>query len=132
MEEKIILDEERIEQIALEYMVKKSKVKKYLRKLMDYSFIVNGDEDKMYACLEAIVFDLCNKKDVAKVCNRTLKESIPEMIFRVYGYEAFQYLNEEFLRSHNVSFCDVEDVYEDEYGEAECVYQGISYGARKR
>lgn len=126
MGESIRFDEDRIEQIALEYMIKKSKVKKYLKKLMEYPFVVNGDEDKMYECLENIVFDLCNKKDVSKICNRTLKESVPEMIFRVYGYEAFKYLNEEFLMSHNVSLHDVEDGYEDKYEEVESIYQGYS------
>ena len=132
MGENIILDEERIEQIALEYMVEVSKVKKYLKKLLVYPFIVNGDEDKMYECLEAIVFDQCNKKDSSKICNRKKKDAISEMIFRIYGEEAFYYLNEEFLKSHNVSLYDEDDGYEDSYGEVERVYQGISYGARKR
>lgn len=130
--ENIMLDEERIKQIALEYMVNESKVKKYLKELMTYPFIVNGDDDKMYECLEAIVFDQCNKKDSSKICKRKKKEAISEMIFRTYGYEAFSYLNEEFLKNHNVHLDNEEEAEKYDYEEAECVYQGVFYGSRRR
>ena len=135
MENNIVLDEERIKQIALEYEVPTSKVMKYLKNLIIYPFIVNGDEDIMYECLECLVMDQCNKKDESKICTRKKKEAIAEMIFRTYGEEAFYYLNDEFLKTHDVCFVFPNSEYLEERfagNEAECNYQGIGSFCRSK
>lgn len=125
MKDRNMFERERVEEIASEYMWNISHVMKYLNMLKKYSFIVNGEEELMYDCLEAIVSERCSESK-----RRSLNETISEMIYRVYGEKALYYLNEEFLESHNIDLYD--DRYFDDYlDQTELEYQGWSSSKRR-
>lgn len=94
---------EKVSLIAKEYEFNVATAQKYLNTLLEYPFINVEDEDQLLCCLELIIAErttqkLITEQNVSKQLKRSLKETIIEMIYNVYGDKAIDHLDDEFVK----------------------------------
>ena len=123
----MITNENRIilERIANDYELKYTTVVKYFEILNQYPFIADGDQEKMFECLEEIVSDRATAKE-HKGNYRTINETITEYLYRYYDEEAFTYLNKEFLDNRGINSDPEYDGYDDDLRPEEKIEKGYS------
>ena len=92
----ILTEEEKnfVKELSERYDYAESSVRKILAILKEYPCIVNGEQEKLFECLEEIVAD--------RSTDRKLKDSIEEMVFRVYGEESINYLSDNYKDSRGI------------------------------
>lgn len=129
---------ERISELSESYGVDEATISSYLNVLMEYPFIANGDEEKLFLCLARIVSEVSTQSFLDEITKatpgkgpkvnmlyRSVSEIFSEMILRTYGEDAFSYLNDEFLSTRNLRV-DSYDDYDDTMSDTEREYQGYS------
>lgn len=94
---------EKVRMIAREYEFSVGTAQKYLNTLLEYPFIKVEDEDQLLCCLELIIAErttqkLITEQNVSPQLKRSLKETITEMIYNVYGDKATDHLDDEFVK----------------------------------
>lgn len=125
------IEREKISNLAEEYEFRKSTIEGYYETIMLYPFVQNGTVDKKWECLETIVQDRFSQKEFDASSNpafrRSLTDTICDSLYRVYEDEAIHYLNEEFLRTHEIEErnYDRQYVYE-HYNRDERQYHGYN------
>lgn len=121
------LKNQKINELAEEYGFQKRRVNGYFEIINKYPFVKNGDEDAMFECLEMIVQDrLAHTTNIDENLKRSVKDSINEALYRVYDEKSLNYLNDEFLKMHEIELTnyDQEVVAEKQYSYTDRIYNG--------
>lgn len=120
---------EKINNLAKEYEFRVATIEGYYETLMLYPFVQNDTSDKKWECLETIVQDRFSQKTFPDTdIRRSLADTISDSLYRIYEDEAIHYLNEEFLRTHEIEErnYDYQYVYEQGYSNTERQYHGYN------
>lgn len=98
------MDIEILKELSEEYGIPVERIKSYYNKLQEYPFVENSDEDLVKECLERIVQDVSTneflKENNQNQRQKQLKYSISDALYNVYGDEAINYLDEDYIEKN--------------------------------
>lgn len=117
----------KVNELAEEYEFSKSTIQKYCHTLYLYPFVLDDEPEKLLECLEMIVQDRVSHKIIDDgSLRRTVNETICDCVYRVYGDKSIHFLNESFLKQHEIeeTVFDEAVVYEKGYSVNELRYHG--------
>ena len=124
------IEREKIKDLAEEYEFKVKTIKRYYETIMMYPFVKNDTSNKKWECLEMIVQDRYTQKTFYNNADakRSLSDTICDSLYRVYDEESVDYLNEEFLKTHEIGEknYDYQYVYEQGYSYTDRQYHGYN------
>lgn len=94
-----MFDEEKIKEFADTYGASISSVQKYCETLLSYPFIISGDDEYFFECLEKIIIE-SSKRDVSKA--QDYFELVEECVYKIYGDDSVPYLSDSFKEKNDI------------------------------
>ena len=92
-----MFDQEKIKEYADEYAVGQQTIQKYCETLLSYPFIIGGEDEYFFECLETILIERPKEQD-----NVDYFKTIEKCIYRIYGDDSIPYLSDEFKQNNGL------------------------------
>ncbi len=91
-----MFDEEKFKELAETYGIGLSSVQKYSETLLSYPFVISGEDEYFYECLEKIIIERSKDQDTDYF------STVEKCVYKIYQDDSIPYLSDEFKRNNGL------------------------------